>query len=84
MATSRATARRRAPLVLFLRCVPPEARFRDIPLKAIFWAVQAVSRTLNYALSDFGIAQAAKVLGFTSDYNTLMARHKKAYQCKIF
>ncbi len=52
---------------------------RSTPLSP---AQKAVSRTLNYALSDFGIAQAAKVLGHMDDYNTLMARAVKAYQRK--
>lgn len=39
-----------------------------------------MSRTLNYALSDYAIAQAAKKLGHDNDYTVLMNRSRAAYE----
>ena len=51
-----------------------------LPLPPFHPRHQAVSRTLNYALSDYAIAQAAKKLGHMNDYQALMNRSEVAYK----
>lgn len=64
-------------------CLDAYMKFGYIPIDTTMStgqpADQTVSRTQNYALSDFAIAQAALKLNFTDDANALLAR-SQSYQ----
>lgn len=64
-------------------CLDAYQKYGYIPVDTVMStgdpADQTVSRTQNYALSDFAIAQAALKLNFTTDATTLLAR-SKSYQ----
>ena len=62
------------------RALPSYLKYGYIPLedsvKEAFHKQEQVSRTLEYAFDDFALAQVAKALGHTADYDSLMARSR--------
>ncbi len=60
------------------RALQPYIQFGYIPLEEevpyAFHRGEQVSRTLEYAYDDWAVAQVAKLLGKTEDYNDLIAR----------
>jgi len=62
------------------RALPSYLKYHFIPLEDSVWDAfhkrEQVSRTLEYALDDFAVAQLAKALGKTADYEALMRRSR--------
>jgi len=61
------------------RALTSYIKYGYIPLEDSVWDAfhkrEQVSRTLEYAFDDYAVAQFAKALGKTDDYNTLMKRY---------
>ena len=62
------------------RALTSYIKYGYIPLEDSVWDAfhkrEQVSRTLEYAFDDYAVAQFAKALGKTDDYNTLMKRYQ--------
>jgi predicted alpha-1,2-mannosidase len=62
------------------RALPSYLKYGYIPLEDSVWDAfhkrEQVSRTLEYALDDYALAQTAKALGKSPDYEVLMKRSK--------
>ena len=62
------------------RALTSYIKYGYIPLEDSVWDAfhkrEQVSRTLEYAFDDYAVAQIAKALGKTDDYNTLMKRYQ--------